>query len=281
MTTRPTTLSEFRKLGKKRLRGVTPEAAKAKHDARQRGDHRSAVGLANWVRLRHFDYNTKPPAIHTLPLTADRPDIPQRHSRKKNWNLPESSIYPTRVAEINEGRYSSRVTYTHWTYTHEIECFGVIVGRYLVWRIDTIAGVKTGKLKAFRGWMWKIDANGVCMTRGKADYHPDADELLQGITSSEIAHRARENHQRRVSADREKKLMYHTLRLSRVTMHDAAIAGNCLAGTVRFCQARLGVRVRSTNPYQSVSAADLLATNDPSAARAVYAAYMRETMVSI
>lgn len=285
MTTkkRPETLSDFRKLGKKRLRGVTPEAAKAKHDARRKIDHRMPASLSWWIRNRSPFSNARLPVIHTLPrpIEHDYPKIPSQHSRKQNWNAPKTSLMPTRVLEINEGRYSSRCTYTHYTYTHMIECWGAIVGRYLVYRIDTSSGVKQGEVKAFRGWAWKIDDNGLCMARGKADYHPSADDLLNGMTAGEMAHRARENHQRRIAADREKKHEQRALATTRVTLHDARIAGNCLAGTVRFCQDRLGVRVRSDDPYQTVSAAELLATGDPSAARAVYAAYRRETLVSI
>ena len=291
---RPTSLGDFKRLGAKKM-GISPVRAKVIHDERKKNDMRREVGLADWVRRRHFDFDSKPPAtIHTLPLPRleDRPAIPAEHSRKRNWESTQPSIYPTRVHEINNGRYSSRCTYTHYTYCHEIECWGAIVGRYLYYRINTANGVRSGTVKAFRGWAWKLDANGICMARGKADYHPEASDLLLGITPSEMASRGRENRDRRIAADKaarqqkrldeqNKRHMERAVKTLRVTLDDARRAGNCLAGTMRFCKDRLGVVVSRSNPYQSVSASELLATGDPSATRAVYAAYQRETTVSI
>lgn len=281
MAKRPETISDFRKIGKRKLGSTTPEQAKAKHDARQKIDHRQPRSLSWWIRNRRPYSGDRRGAIHTLPLPSARPEVATAHNRKKNWNPCEPSLFSTDVDAINHGRYSSRCTYTHYTYTHKIECWGALVGRYLYYRIDTVAGVKVGTVKPVRGWEWKIDANGICLTNGKADYHPSADNLLNGMSALAMARVARENHQRRVVADRQEKQFRRNMQLSRVTLHDARMAGNCLAGTVRFCQSKLGVRVRSENPYQSVSAADLLATGDPSAARAVQAAYDRETLVCI
>ena len=88
--------------------------------------------------------------------------------------------------------------------------------------------------------------------------------------------------QRQANQERNLALFAADLKTTRVHMCDSRRAGNCAAGTVTFGE-RLGIRREEYNGLNSpgVSAALLVRTGDHRAKAAAFAAWERETLVSI
>jgi hypothetical protein len=240
---RPETLTDFRKLGKKRLAPRTAEEAKVLHDKRKAAKTEEAVPWMPWMlQGRPYAKNgvrnvrNIPLGIHRIPPTA--------YTHAKNWNQARPTSRHSHAAQINEGRYSSRCTFTHYTYTQYIESWGLVVGGTLRACIDLGAqGVKTFLLRPWRGWRWHIDDNGICLKdgSGKRDYHPTASDLIMLPTTKQMAEAARLGYEQRKEAAALEREMRNACKNSEreglsVCLSDSLAAGNCRAGTLNWAQ---------------------------------------------
>jgi len=282
---RPTTQTDFRRLPKAKRGGRTPEAAYQIHQQRHRAHKLDSVNRPTLVQFLLGKRMVAPASIGRFALPSDHlPTLGKQHARKQRWCDPRATIQRTHV-HTESGEYSGRTRYTKHDYTHRVECWGMVIGRYLYYRIDTDSGLKSGTMKAPRGWQWAIDSLDVHLTNGSgADYHPTADDLLSGMKPRDLAAIARQNKQRRdeVAKDAKSfaKLRQRMLPSVTVSMQDSRRAGNCVSGTLSFIH-RLGIRHQRSNPYQQVPAKLLARANDPLADLAINAAIQRATLVSI
>lgn len=178
----------------------------------------------------------------------------KQHPNHKNWDTPEALT--TRTApgchDINHGRYSSRCTYTHWTYQPVVGSWAIII-----WdgRLEYNYGADhRAYLSAPRGYHWDIDKNGVRLVANRdarIDYHPDSDDLrnysptrlvskMLGLYSQRKAalkQAAEEMRLERLSADERTRLIAKAEREgAMVCLVDSLRAGNCLTGTISFAE---------------------------------------------
>jgi hypothetical protein len=142
------------------------------------------------------------------------------------------------------------------------------------------------------GYTVAVDDLGVKLVRDSdsADYHPstygkelhqhDPAEWVRELLALDDAREAQK--QRQANQERNLALFAADLKTTRVHMCDSRRAGNCAAGTVTFGE-RLGIRREEYNGLNSpgVSAALLVRTGDHRAKAAAFAAWERETLVSI
>jgi hypothetical protein len=241
------------------------EAAYRKHEERQarklvdEQDAKRVPNILQWLRAdsqRRWD--VKPPAC-ACEIELNRHDIrPTSHPRAKNWLRSRASFEASNVEVIDEGRYSSRVRYTKYSYRQHIECWGAVLCGRLWCRIDTNDGLRKLILSAPRGWRWSRDQNGIVLLGpGNIDYHPDAYDLLARNPLKVCQRQARQNAKKRRQeqrqARREAAIIRRHERSVRVCVRDSLRAGNCYGGTVGWCE-RHGF-----DPSRHYSPAELLA----------------------
>ena len=161
------------------------------------------------------------------------------YPRRRNWDPPEPGDR-TSVRDINNGRYSSRYTYTRWTYLPILKSFALISrwgGGAILYRHHNGSFF----VPAPRGWYWNADENGlrlVSRSSPKADFHPDSEDLRKG--ARHLLHRAVVlRAQRRAEAAKARREKLFLLRHSkgvRVGLQDSLTAGNCPAGSLEFAR---------------------------------------------
>jgi hypothetical protein len=184
--------------------------------------------------------------------TQDARDLDQQqrsaNRRRQNWEAPRAvkNGY-ARTEEINNGQYSSRCTYTHWSYRPIVGSSALAQGRKLQF---TYSG-ETRHITAPRGWAWRYDTNGVyiyLISNHKISYHPDSDDLNR-TTPAQIAkkcrelyceRRAQERKNRAEAAQIQRLIAYAKKTRCMVRLQDSIAAGNCAAGT-RAWAARHGL----------------------------------------
>lgn len=116
----------------------------------------------------------------------------EQNRRRKNWNAPKPTTNPKisfTVKENNEGRYSSRCTYTHYTYTPIVHSAALIVSPTLIlFRLcDNLY-----RIKAPRGYHWKKAHGYLWITKNndpELTYATDAAELSNwnpGVTLARL-----------------------------------------------------------------------------------------------
>jgi hypothetical protein len=147
------------------------------------------------------------------------------------------------VADIDNGRYSSGCTYTHWTYQVQVTSYGIVLGGS---RLRVRFATDSRIVIAPHGYYWARDENGIKLVanaNARADYHPDAEELLGPVR--EITRKLRENFRMRKAearADAATKRQ-HSAALTRanheglqICVADSRRAGNCTAGSSRWAE---------------------------------------------
>ena len=167
----------------------------------------------------------------------------EQHPRRKNWDgvRPAKSLeHGWRVTEIDNGRYSSRCKYTHWTYRiHVVSAAWIASPTRLWWRFADHPPVT---IAAPRGYVWGSDAHGIKLyakRRPAMDYHPDSDDLESGpkhcvkMLRELAANRAAVAREKRHAASAVRKAEREGLRLC---MADSIRAGNCRAGTLSWAE---------------------------------------------
>ena len=163
---------------------------------------------------------------------------------RKNWLTPEPR---TRhdvlgVVDIDNGRYSSRCTYTHWTYKPVVTSYGIVLnaGAVLRWYWATDAPVD---LAVPHGYRWDRDGHGiriVSLTDPRKDYHPDSDDLRH-YSAAAIRRQALQNFKKRQEVARQKREDEASIRRAEaegcmVCVADSVRAGNCKAGTISWAK---------------------------------------------
>jgi hypothetical protein len=180
--------------------------------------------------------------------------------------------------KIDNGQYSRRCKYTHWTYRMKVQSWGIVLNGTLRATIDTGNGVRTWWLFPWRGWAWHIDANGIYLAdaHGRRDYHPTAATLLECDTTAAIAELARNTDaKRREAAAMARKEAADFRRAEQegitVCLADSLAAGNCLAGTLNWAN-RHGLQAgRHYTPREILA----VANGDTSRVRIVLAVAVR------
>jgi len=186
-----------------------------------------------------------------VPLGMDHREEAGRDARRlypqrKNWDSCAAVAewwQNTHVRDISHGRYSSRCTYTRYTYEPQVGSFAFLTSYGMCY-------VYRGKKYRFRnphGYRWGRDENGLRLYRVKKpsdDYHPQSTDLigpdgtpapLRSLTAivrentkvrNETAARARAETKRAKDAAQKAEREG-----CRVCVADSLRAGNCYAGT--------------------------------------------------
>lgn len=211
----------------------------------------------------------------------------EQHPRRKNWESPaavDEWWQTTHIREVDHGRYSSRCTYTHYTYEPQVGSFAFLTSSGMVY-------VYRGQKYRFRnthGYKWGKDANGLRLYRVAKptdDYHPDSSDLigpdgkratLRSLTAivrdnakvrNDVAARARA--EKRRAKDAVQKAQREGCH---VCVADSLRAGNCKAGTVNWAQ-RHGLDV--SRHYEPSKVMDLANGDLPRVALVVSVALRR------
>jgi hypothetical protein len=250
----PSTITDFRKIKKSDRHGITPERMLARHDARQ-SSNKTLRPLSIMRLIQSGDpYMSLPDGAKRIPLGDHRAFMELtslQDSKKKNWNLPESTFGQSRIKTNDMGRYSSRCRYTHYTYTRLIQSWGYVVSPKSIYvRIDHNQGLISRLLSAPRGYYFSYDKNGIKIVSNsnkKIEYHPTAFDFVHVVSSSnkfkDIIQNAKYLYQ--VRKDNEKRQRLEKRKESEivrfiktaenqgcfVSFVDSILAGNCQAGT--------------------------------------------------
>ncbi len=221
------------------------------------------------------------------------------NGRIKNWSTPcpTSATVPLGDYDtIDLGRYSRSCKYIHYEYMPSYTSYGIIAvnGAALLYRRGFEGSIKSRVLRAPSGMRWAI-RNGLCLVRRSdgMDYHPMAADLPSQFVAR-VRRMMAANYTARLNAKREakraekwEKQFQRDLATTRVTLHDSRKAGNCIEGSLRFAERKLGIdraAILAAGHLFSVPAKRLLAVASgqaEQAMRAVRAAWSRETTVSI
>jgi len=247
---RPKTLTDFRKLGKKRLAhgGRTARQSRKMFLDRERRDAELAA-IADEYRGGAERFRTRLTSL--VPLGASCPHEDRgmaEHPRRKNWrsSLSGRGMCPVDAITINCGRYSSRCTYTKYEYQVIVRsCARVRPGFLLYWLADE----PMRRIKAPHGYRWDEDATGVrlvSIARPADDYHVDSHDLSE-CSPRQLAAKLRENALIRRREARERAARERAAKLSAkqearilrtaeregatVCVRDSVNIGNCEAGT--------------------------------------------------
>ena len=200
-------------------------------------------------------------------------------SRKKNWNYgvteDRTSTHGTTLT-IDEGRYSSRCTFTHYTYSVAVRCCGLVTRNRLV----ALIGNKRIKMTAPAGWCFGCDEYGLYVVRKRREhtprfrYHFDSDNLESKSTlrAAGIAHERYliDLKQKRWATARQNKKAIELGVF--VGYQDSRAAGNCHAGTVQWFRSH-GLSIHKHYPLDVAKSFD----DDSQVGRVIDAAIERST----
>lgn len=154
-----------------------------------------------------------------------------------------------------------------------------------------------------KGCFFRMDYKGIAVIRTSdgMDYHPSANDFRAPNFATVVREGMAENFKRRAAqrkvekqaartakekAARE-KMIARDLRNTRVTLDDSRKVGNCVEGTLAFCERKLGLsreEILSGGYMLTVSADRLAARANGDIERvnaAIYRAWIRETTVCI
>lgn len=216
------------------------------------------------------------------------------NGRVKNWSFGLAVTDPSRHGKKETesvGNYSSRCTFTkylhHHVYHSELRVFrsGKTVE---LWQ----AGKMVRRVFAPSGLRFDRDTLGVkVVSKDGVDFHPDsvgwksprfAAEIRAALSIKRASLAAQAKAQR--ENKRHSKIMERGLSSCVVTLDDSRRAGNCVEGSLRFAESRLGMNreeILACRHLTGVLGRRLLATKDERARKAVVAAWNRETIVAI
>jgi len=218
--------------------------------------------------------------------------------RISNWEPAQPVARRSRLGEYrdcDEGRYSSRCTYTKISHTPLYASWAVIafggIGVCYRWGAT---GCRT--IPAPAGMKFDHDSLGLRLVRlsDGMEYHPNAYDLrVKGFAGwmrdrMAVIFVARRDAKRAAARlAQEAAIMSRELGSVRVTLDDSRKSGNCVEGTLRFAEIRLGItreEILAGGHLFSVSASRLgkFASSEPERVKAaITRAWMRETAVSI
>ena len=159
---------------------------------------------------------------------------------RKNWEYPKPTKinFPewVHVQSINHGNYSSRCSYTHYTYSPMIQSWANVTKFGLIFHYGKEA---YQRINVKKGYIWGIDSNGIFLKRESTGdkYHVDSDDLQNGFKY--VAARLRELAANRRKEKKEEKKRERALKfLDKLPIYvckaDSIAAHNCPAGTASF-----------------------------------------------
>lgn len=261
-------ISHFRKIKTALRHGRTPEQMFQIHTERKnrRNQHDTHImSIANFLRKKlnkqavyPWDNNIVPKNCHTIPLgdlarTACYLKCVYDH-KKKNWNSPKPTINNSFCETINHGQYSSSCRYTRYSYTPRIESWGYLISQSALYvRIHDVVGIFSKIIKAPRGYVWDIDANGIRLYKKQypqKDYHPTAEDILifrQGYlggckrltTKIENLYKKRKTTElmQKMQAMDAQSLIKSAEKIGcMISILDSLNSGNCAAGTINWIE---------------------------------------------
>lgn len=251
-------------------------------------------------RLADYDLNARRWTEHRLAddaLAAQADEAARNlYRNRRNWRsaIP-ATVRPKQdafnVITHDEGRYSSRCTYTKYEYTPTYQS-SVRVWRSgktaEVWKLNKMAR----RILAPAGLRFAIDNLGAHVVAADGtDYHPTAAEWqspkFAAVVRAALTAKRKAVRQAAIAAresDRVAKIRDRQMASCRVTLADSRRAGNCVEGSLVFAERRLGMsraEIVAGGHLVHVSGAALLATGDARARKAVEVAWLRETTVCI
>lgn len=244
---RPRTLGDFKRLGAKKRAGRSAQTCKRIHDEREarrpdvldplRMDGQPTRTREVWQRLLR--------TMDVVPLGEAASDLQEQvRGRKRNWELPKASrAMPVRgwfVRDIDNGKYSSRCTYTHWTYELRVTSVAFVRPGFIwFW----FANDARREFKAPRGYRWDSDSNGlrlVANANEDHDYHPTAADLIfRGVKwiVGQIKANAAARRATAAKMRQEQSALWKAEREgATVCLADSLRAGNCRAGSEQWAQ---------------------------------------------
>ncbi len=240
-------------------------------------------------------------AIDDSALASEAASSARRaNGRIQNWTAPRASSVVVPLGDydtINLGQYSRSCKYTHYKYAPCYTSYGIIAvaGAALLYRHGFAGAIKSRFLRAPAGMRW-TKKDGLCLIRESdgMDYHPTTADLQARDFSRRCRAAMSANYTARLNAKREAKRttrwerqFTRDLATTRVTLHDSRRAGNCIEGSLRFAERKLGIAreaIIAGGHLFTVPAKRLLALANGETDRAmaaVRAAWTRETTVCI
>ena len=251
--------SDLKKRGK--LCGTIKRAVELWQKRRQEPPHASSGScLGRWAIA-----TTIPLGPETASGAAERAEVD--HPRRRNWEEPKATrtlARPWGVVEVDNGRYSSRCTFTHWTYVPYCQSMGFCCRGHLVVKI----GGTYARHKAPYGWHFGRDRLGlyIAPNRLKSEcwrYHFSSDDALdrRKLLAAARDHVATQRQKRREAEEQRRvdekwaKLRAEALELGVwVSACDSKDAGNCAVGTARWAEDH-GLDIRRHYPLKVIERA--------------------------
>lgn len=214
------------------------------------GTIRRAMTLSNDRRNRKYTKKHKP--LEPIPFGDFEAAVDQmartERSRLQNWEDAEpDTIHRTiHVEEVDNGKYSGRCTYTHWTYIPRLRCCGICTQEQILW----FFGAVRYRLRCPNGWQFGRDNLGLYIvrrteTRRQWRYHFVASELESKTTLRKVAieHEQRQREAVKLDKQRQRDTVVHQkyIKLAEkvgiyVGVRDSVKSGNCAAGTRQWVQ---------------------------------------------
>lgn len=210
-----------------------------------------------------------------------------KYPHRKNWISPEADRCSkcVLVHEVNNGRYSSRCTYTHWTYRPMIRSCGIVSRRRLLW----FRGSAMRKMIAPKGYRFGRDDLGLYVERStnariEFRYHFCGNDLKNKSTlrAAYLEHEQRQHAAaKKVAARVRSEKQYAKLRQMAdklgvcVMVRDSLASGNCEIGTIRWMEQHSIPRATVSLPVSVVKRLSSHNGHRRQAERAIEAAYTR------
>lgn len=195
----------------------------------------------------------------------------ENNGRIQNWrdSVPTFDGKIGLIKSFDCGRYSRKCTYTKWEYAARCRSWGCILPN------GDLVGVisrRKFRLKPWRGYRWDADVSGIRLVSNRCqsdDYHPNSDDIEEGMRvivgrlRSNASVRKEGRKRQRLDARKSKEIEAVARKAGlKVCVADSIAAGNCLTGTINFCQ-RHGF-----DPHKSYTPAEVLAKSNGDSQRA-------------
>lgn len=220
----------------------------------------------------------------------------ERNPRKKNWNSPRPRKKIPVLGDVESETINYRGRFKGYTGSNFIPIYHSALtmdNRAAVYSYGFAGDLRSRTLRAPSGTEW--DHDGSIITRDySCEYHPTCEDLLARNFAARVRAGLAEAKVRRAAArelkreqDRQWRIYERESASCRVTLLDSRAAGNCIEGSLRFAERKLGLTREEIMQAQwliGVSASRLLAVANGDAKaveRAIRVAFQRETTVAI
>lgn len=220
-----------------------------------------ARGVSGTRRLADLPQRPRliPARLEDATLASDSMALARgAHPSRRNWNAVEAVARwePSApwVDTIDHGRYSSRCTYRHYTYTPRYRC-GLFVARSGAGAFLAVGESAPRWVRAPAGLRWDVDGLGArLVAKDGTDWHPTLGELgrrdFMGFVRARmtakraarrVAKRAAKRAARRTMGAATDHAMMIAIAPPVPLVRASLAAGNCRAGTETWLR-KLGVR---------------------------------------